>query len=73
MIYKKEFSQIISKEIEYIFNNLNKWKIKKLFRDGYPDEIIYSIILGKYNIKPNIDYFNWINNKKNCNTCNKNI
>ncbi len=46
IIYKKEFSEIIKYNINYIINNLNNWHVKKLFRNGYTDEIIYSLILG---------------------------
>ena len=71
MIYNINFSEIIKNDIDFIMKNLNVWKVKKMFRNGYTDEIIYSLILGKHNIKPNRCFFNWISNTKNCDTFNK--
>jgi hypothetical protein len=34
-------------------DNLEVWNVKKLFRDSYLDEIVYSIIFGIENIRPN--------------------
>ena len=47
-VYNKSFNNLL--EI-YIFDNLSNWNVLSIFRDGYPDEIIYSIILGLNNLK----------------------
>lgn len=73
IVYKKEFSHILKKQIEYIFDNLSNWNVLSIFRDGYPDEIIYSILLGIN--KLHIDQFahDWIIDKNNCEAWNKDV
>jgi hypothetical protein len=71
IIYNKSFNFLLSKHIINIFNNLNNWNVKSYFLNGYPDEIIYSIIFGFEKIKVSTDLHNWLANQNFCDACNK--
>jgi hypothetical protein len=66
LVYKKEFSNIVEKNVEYIFDHLHPWKVQFQFRGGVPDEIIYSILAGINNIKINRMVHDWILDTENC-------
>jgi hypothetical protein len=73
MIYNKKLSGMIHKNIGAIFNNIEKWGCKPFFNDGYPDEIVYSIICGAENIKPNEELFKLWCTLDVVDSCNKDI
>jgi hypothetical protein len=52
MIYDNSLKVYIEKYVSYIFEHIDEWKIKKQFRDGVPDEIVYGIIFGIEDIRP---------------------
>jgi hypothetical protein len=75
-VYHKDFTDMIEKEntIEYILDNVEKWKVQSSFRGGYPDEIIYSLIMGIHKWKTSDVLYKWIwESNENCDPCNKNI
>ncbi len=59
------------KHIDTIFNNLKKWDVKSFFREGYPDEIIYSILFGLEGIKVSESLHDFLLNPENCDPVNK--
>ena len=65
-IYDSSFKQIIQNDIQFILNNLHACNVKSLYCNGYPDEIVYSLLLGKNNIKPNFNIHEWILDANNC-------
>jgi len=75
IIYDSDFKKIAhdSGLINEIFNNLKKWDVKSSYNGGYPDEIIYSLIMGKLNIKPNLTLHDWFLDISNVDSCNKTI
>ena len=70
-VYNNKLKDIIIKDINNIFNNLEKWNVLSKFRNGYPDEIIYAIILGYENIRPHALLHDFIYNINNCDAVNK--
>lgn len=74
-IYDCKFCQLIKDNniLEELLNNIEKYKILSHFNQGYPDEIFYSIILGKFKISPSKLIDEWFYDKSNCDSCNKNI
>lgn len=72
-IYNKKFDRLLTKYniIEQIIDNIKKYNIRSSFHNGYPDEIFYSIILGKFNISPSTLIDEWFYDKINCDSCNK--
>lgn len=73
MIYNKKLSGMIRKNIGIIFHNIEKWGCKPFFNDGYPDEIVYSIICGIENIRPHQELFTLWCTIDIVDSCNKNI
>ena len=73
MIYNKKFSKIIEEKIIYIFDNLQDMKVLPYYCSGYPDEIMYSILLGILNYKISIEMHDWLLNIENCDPTNKNV
>lgn len=70
-VYNNKLKDIIIKDINNIFNNLEKWNVLSKFRNGYPDEIIYAIILGYEKIRPHALLHDFIYNINNCDAVNK--
>lgn len=72
-IYNKDFHRLVTEYniIEEIISNVKKYKILSNYNHGYPDEIFYSIILGKFNISPSQLIDEWFYDKTNCDSCNK--
>lgn len=68
-LYRQAISDIMRSNINYIFDHLKEWKVKSLYRDGYPDEIIYSILCGLKNYKVSHELHEWLHTRVNCNTC----
>lgn len=71
-IYDEEYKNLVEKlPINYVLDNIKKFNFKNLFNGGYPDEIFYSLILGKMKLRPSKLLDEWFYNKKNCDSCNK--
>ena len=70
-IYDTTFSILMQNNLEFILDNLKNWNVQSLYCNGYPDEILYSLLLGKNNIKPNINIHDWILDANNCNPVDK--
>jgi hypothetical protein len=68
-LYHQSFTDTIVNHIQFVFEHLQEWKIKSLYRDGYPDEIIYSILCGLKHYKVDIELYTWLHTEENCNTC----
>ena len=71
IIYDKNFKNLLTKNITHILNNLVKWDVKSFFNNGYPDEIIYSIIFGFENIKVSEELHNFLANMDFTDAANK--
>lgn len=71
-VYDRSGADLITKDLDEIFNNLARWSVRSFYREGYPDEIIYSIILGLNSIPTNPTVHEWLLNEVNCDTFNKN-
>jgi len=65
-IYNKTFCNIMNKDVDFILINLKNWNVLSLYNNGYPDEIIYSLILGLNKIHTNLEIHDWFENKYNC-------
>lgn len=75
VIYNSDFTKIAhhSGLINEILNNLKNWGAQNKYHEGYPDEIVYSLLMGKLNLKPSITLHDWFLNGSNVDSCNKNI
>jgi len=71
MVYEKDFSTIITKNIVFVLDNLMNWGVKNYFCGGYPDEIVYSIIMGFCNFRVNEPIHQWLVDAENCDPTNK--
>lgn len=71
IVYNKTLNTIVSKHIDYIFNHLKKWDVKSFFKDGYPDEIIYSILFGLEGITVSESLHDFLSNQETCDAMNK--
>lgn len=71
IVYNNSFKEIVTKDVVRVFDNLSNWDVRSFFRGGYPDEIIYSFLLGINNLKVNIYIHDWIINIDNCDATNK--
>jgi len=71
LVYHIDFSKLIEKNTMYILDHLEEWNVQFLFRDGVPDEIFYSILLGFEKIRINQEIHDWILNDNNCIPCSK--
>jgi FkbM family methyltransferase len=70
ILYTAEAKQWVN-EITDIIRNLKSYNTRQSFRDGYPDEIVFSILLGRHSIHPNHGLFTWFTDSANCDVCNK--
>jgi len=71
LVYKNTFAELLEPKIVHILDNLNNWNVQFQFREGIPDEIIYSILLGFYSLKINQYVHDWIfyDSDIQCNPC----
>jgi hypothetical protein len=73
MVYDSKLKNYMEKYLNYIIENINNWKIKNWYKNGIPEEIIYAIIFGIENIKPDEEIFKWLYDQEYCDACNKHI
>ena len=68
MIYDDSLKIYIEKHVSHILENIKNWKIKTNFKfeDGITDEIVYAIIFGLEDIRPDEHIFDWISSRENC-------
>jgi hypothetical protein len=66
MMYDDSLKIYIDKHVSYILENIDNWKIKKQYKDGIPDEIIYAIVFGIESIRPDESIYEWILSNENC-------
>ena len=63
----------MQKNIDYVLNNLENWNIKSFYLNAYPDEIIYSIILGLNQIRINQKIHDLLLDENFCDSFNKEV
>jgi hypothetical protein len=73
VLYNQSILPIIEESMPFILSNLDKWNVKPWYCNGYPDEIIYSILLGLNNYKISEQIHSWLLNNNFCDPVNKNI
>jgi hypothetical protein len=67
ILYKTEtMKKAITKHIHHIMSHCDEWGVLRIFRGGWPDEIIFSILLGLEGLRPNQLLFDWIEDRTNC-------
>lgn len=71
IVYNKKFTSMLLKHIDTILDNLTKWDVKSYFRNGYPDEIIYSILCGMESMKISESIHDFLLNQEMCDVVNK--
>jgi len=59
--------------VKNILIQRQQWGIQEKFRDGIPDEIVFSCYCGMNNIRPNIDLFKYLRHSGMVDMENKNI
>lgn len=71
LVYKNTFAELLENKIQYILDNINNWNVQSQFREGIPDEIIYSILIGLSSLKINQYVQEWIvyDSDYQCNPC----
>ena len=65
MLYRRSFQEIVKRDIDRIFENRITWKLERQWRESWPDEIFYSLLMGMHQIIPNEPLYNWIFNGEN--------
>ena len=73
ILYTQAVTESLTTAISEIICNLQLVKALSIFRGGYPDEIVFSILLGKHEVRPSKVLFDWFSNKTVCDNCNKKI
>jgi hypothetical protein len=73
LVYDERLKGYINKYLKLILQNIDNWNIKSLYRDGIPEEIIYAIIFGLENIRPNTEIYYYIFHSGMCDAANKTI
>ncbi len=75
LMYNKDFRKNVhdSGMLNYILDNIKNWGVRSLYNDGYPDEIISSLMLGLLNIRPSKILNDWVHDPSNLNACDKEI
>jgi len=74
MVYNTNLKQMIKQNLPTILNNIYNFDCKPFFCGGFPDEIIYSILMGLYKIYPNKEILSvWASNSPHWDSCNKNV
>lgn len=72
-IYDKSVIHPFLPQIQMILSNLEKWHCRSIFEGGYPDEIVFSLLIGMFNIRPNEKMFHWLHDPTKILCCDKNI
>jgi len=65
ILYRRSFQEIVKRDIDRIFENREVWHLERQWRESWPDEIFYSLLMGLNNITPNEPLYNWIINEEN--------
>ena len=73
ILYNHSILPIIKESMFFILSNLDIWGVRAWYCAGYPDEIIYSILLGMNNYKISEEIHSWILNNEFCDPVNKTI
>jgi len=74
MVYNKNLKTMIQQNLLIILNNIHNYGCKPFFNGGFPDEIIYSILMGIYKIRPDKEILTmWTTNNPHWDSCNKTI
>jgi hypothetical protein len=73
MIYDKQFLKVYLKHINTILSNLEKWGCRPQYCGGYPDEIIFGMLLGLLEIRPDKMMFDWMVDETKVLSCDKNV
>ena len=73
IIYNQNLKIMVESSLPRILDNIWNIGCKPFFNGGFPDEIIFSIIFGMYNVYPDNELHNmWIQDV-NWNSCDKNV
>jgi len=73
IIYNQNLKKWINESIIFILDNISKIGCKPYFNGGFPDEIIYSILFGKYGVQTDNELHTLWTQDKHWNSCDKNI
>jgi hypothetical protein len=73
MVYDRTFVKHFIKHIQPILTKLPMWGCLSNFRDGYPDEIVFALLMGILEIRPNAELWSWLTNIDNLLSCDKNL
>jgi hypothetical protein len=73
MYYDKVFIKTFLKHVQHILLNLENWGCLPYFCDGYPDEIVFALLLAILDMKPDNTMFTWVHNHENLLCCDKNL
>jgi len=65
ILYRRAFQEIVTRDLDRIFENREIWHLEKRWRGSWPDEIFYSILIGIHHIIPNEPLHKWIFDEKN--------
>jgi hypothetical protein len=73
MIYEKKFLKIFIKHVQLILMNLPNWSVPSNYCNGYPDEIVFAILLGMIDMTPDKDMFDWVIDPVRVLSCDKSV
>jgi len=73
LVYNSNVKNIMTKHLENIFVNIESWNVRCWYRNGLADEIVYAIIFGFENVRPNIELHDWLLNQEMCDPVNKDV
>lgn len=72
-IYDSSYKKIFMEDIDFVLRGLSTWSALSWYRSGYPDEIVYSIILGRHNIPTDQFIHDWFLDENNCMSFDKDL
>jgi hypothetical protein len=73
MIYNKNLKPKMERHLPFILDNIDIIGCKPYFNNGYPDEIVYSIVMGAEGIRPDTELLTLWCQTENWNSCDKNV